>query len=1192
MYTHPVGNDSNATDTANAYASTAYEWTGHSRVLPPEARSEHGNSSWIQTAPQSSAGAYGTGPSYARYASEGGGGQSQSQYVQNTQARSQPRAADQDLGGLSNLAYASGLESTRSRAASSQAYSNTTTVQSRTSGQDVRSRRVAGSTSAIQDNDASVSDENRQLAVNAAAALADAASRGQTRNQSHGRGPTTASTSSTHSNMLVVQRTASSRADNQNSVISQWRQPDRNAAATVHQSRRVGGQTRDPTFGGETSQSSSGNNPNITHSAHRSSTLSSKAMQGAVSISDILSTPHEILTANTTAHGQHAEAVSSCIDPSQVFNPYHREHEQRRERAKLAEAKAEAKRKAEEETLQREREAAKAGAQAQQQVQRPAQLLPKSGTASKKQRKSRAKVTGQVRNDNGSTDIQEESMATEMKSIMDKMKAFRSKDPSLFQKLWSDVREEPGTAITITQVASLPSAQPVSSDTASNVPKTTRESTHGPTVQHQPQRSNDRPALPETPKNTSDMSIRLNGYKVVVEDNEEGLPDLGRFPAERRVRHKYHRKSRRNLDNISEQEEQQQPQPTASRNDNSSNLPSHIGVPIKGYTTVWPLEKRAALTDAALKSLKAIPANTHIQLTEEDLYQMLDKNPSYTELCQLLEDKGVTLNKGQFAREILNSVPDLIAQPKIYRVGARPVADISGTLAPPVQSSRVPAPLPGKFPPAGPHGPNHNPHANTLQPVNLPPPVMAAVRNKKTTASSRPEPPPGPKEAAARKRSLADLIDLTELDDDENYVTHSKFARLDDAEEDEPGEVGSFATWQKPTVYVRPEGLKSNSAFGLAHRENVKAQLLTFNAQPYAQKPVGSEAEPSSGVSTTAGRMILAKSMDKTEASKKIYYDPRTIARDVLITSGRHIWDRPLNVHLAGILGKFIEIDSDVSTFEWDEIDPGGPPTPQVPVVDVLVAKPRYKIGERTGREGRRARGPRRTDRTNFNQTRQPEEETRPGATPPALSTATPVLTDQPPTTLSDKPVLAPAAVNRLFATSAQATPATLDPTQLDSSTLKSAPHRSENGIMATLPIKRRGRPPGAKNKYVKLGEFKEMGANISAMSAVPKPSPAALDNRFKCRWKECNAVLHNLDTLRKHIGKLHRPTAAEASSDGYTCWWRHCQYLVKDEDGDLRTSKMFSQWSDWLKHIEKEHVTPLGQIWGDGPSTQHIGKP
>ena len=102
-----------------------------------------------------------------------------------------------------------------------------------------------------------------------------------------------------------------------------------------------------------------------------------------------------------------------------------------------------------------------------------------------------------------------------------------------------------------------------------------------------------------------------------------------------------------------------------------------------------------------------------------------------------------------------------------------------------------------------------------------------------------------------------------------------------------------------------------------------------------------------------------------------------------------------------------------------------------------------------------------------------------------------------------------------------------------------------------------------------------------------PKPNPI-----FKCRWKGCKAELHNLDTLRKHVARMHRPTVEEVEEGrGFVCWWRRCQFLDTDEDGAITPIHVFPTLKDWMDHINKDHLHKMAMKLGDGPNTSQIGK-
>jgi len=97
---------------------------------------------------------------------------------------------------------------------------------------------------------------------------------------------------------------------------------------------------------------------------------------------------------------------------------------------------------------------------------------------------------------------------------------------------------------------------------------------------------------------------------------------------------------------------------------------------------------------------------------------------------------------------------------------------------------------------------------------------------------------------------------------------------------------------------------------------------------------------------------------------------------------------------------------------------------------------------------------------------------------------------------------------------------------------------------------------------------------------------------QFKCRWKGCKAHLHNLETLRQHVAKLHQPTQEDVDQFGYICWWKRCQYLEDDGKGGISPSKTFDNTAAWLDHIEEDHLYQVAMKLGDGPSTKHIDHP
>ncbi|EXJ94303.1 hypothetical protein A1O1_02697 [Capronia coronata CBS 617.96] len=1021
--------------------------------------------------------------------------------------------------------------------------------------------------------------------------------------------------------------------------------------------------------------------------------------------------------------------VPDYIDPSKVFNPYHLEHERRRREAEAqAKRKAEeaaaaarereveeaarkkkeeeeaARKKKEEEEAARKKAQEAAAAQAKRKAQDAVPIADRqisstvSGNASSKvaERISTPRTqqlpgpSQQAAQSSQTGSTSEADMAAELKALMDRMKEFRNKDPSLFQKLWDDMRKPgqgPAPAVPahspspqMSQQAVVPSQnQPVSATLPRPAPAATGESSMSPQVAH-PQTISTHNSLPttaETPKSgkmqlstpDSTDSRRLNGYRVVVEDNDAGLPDLGRFPAERRIRTSYYKKpaTPANVplpDAVVPPDGTTQsiadapvdpaksriavpPPPVALTFSNARTPALAQGLPPKAPAggTIWPEEKRNALAEAAVRSLTALPENSGVQISPADIHAMLDKNPSYLDLCEMLEGKGLRFNRGHFARQLLSNVPYLNGSsaktvqsqphPPALQPGQTSTQVVGQRLSnPAIQSPATPAvsapkqnaisgqpvrptQYTGAVPPAvSISGQNQ---ARAVKPEKLPSESQQHAQNRRASKASssihsRTEPPPGSKEAMARKRDFSELIDLAALSDNEDYVMSRKQARIDSpsperdvfeqyhqqmlsaAHVHSPGQgVGSFV--QPPPLQSGPP-LKFNTA---------PTPMLQGSRQFIHPSTTSRLAEP------VLSTRLLAKPINKSEALRKTYYNPKTIARDILIAAGRHPTERPLNAHMAGLLGKHIELDSDLSTFDWDAVDPGGPPIPQVVLVDVPTEPPRYKSGQ----QGIRRIEP---NNDNHNGSPLPDSEKR-GMPAPApkskanvaeqredkakqlQSSAQPGTDSRPSQVQRSRDSNAAGAQNakvvipqkrKASVTSPEATPRPQLATRSTRSSSTQARPASEPDKMSdgsVFPsLKRRGRPPGAKNRPREYAETIKQGAKQEISVTVPSPASPSLPV-YRCHWKGCKAHLHNLATLRQHISKVHRPTAEEVDKYGYICWWKKCQYLKFDNDGLITPQKVFDRSNEWLGHIDEDHLHPIALKYGDGPSTKHIGK-
>jgi hypothetical protein len=963
-------------------------------------------------------------------------------------------------------------------------------------------------------------------------------------------------------------------------------------------------------------------------------------------------------------------ASPTFVAPFEIFNPYHKQQETARREAAAAEAAA--KRKAVEDAL-KAKNAPPPAPDTQAQSDYAVSIPPPD--VSKPKSKAAGKSKSSSPGPTGDTDIE-----TEFRRLMARMREIQAKDPATAKKVWDEQRAPVPTASTTSSAPDMPSQQKLPPSTQMATPKN-KSSTSS--VQEEPQ--------PDIPRG-------FNGYRVIVEDNEDGFPDLGKFPAERRIRYSYSRKPQPSPASTPQSIVPPDPVPPVNAtpqagalvfNPHAASETVAVSQPLpqngKDGKTVWPEAQRKALADAAVGFLKSDPRNQSLTITDTDFIKILDSNPTYVDLCLLIEARGFKFDRRHFAKTLMNRVPNLGPNPQV------PVAVVPSQ----GQAARgyVPAAPPIFNPPTAKTPFTNRSSSPFLKPetpfqrfTNTTPlmdqrnsPLVPHSRSRVATPAPQiPAPMPSSKEENARKRDFNDLVDLTN-DDDEDYIVTEKRQRI---RSPSPDPIASF---------VQQSRLPSQSESSFAR---FGGPILPNNATPLKFDTHATDSLPEPPKQPQFSKMILAKKVNKAEALRRNYYDPKTVARDILITIGKHPSQTRLNSHMAHLLGTHIELESDLSTFNWEDIDPGGPPAPKTPWTDIPAGPPRFKARKSEQSRSTDARSkalqnaavsaaplPRSTpDFTNgvssnghvttnkymgrfgsgnFMRAKVYEGQLpkkRKGAVPSPLNSnprrdfspqaahraeeslrrlaqqtkslfidsfkpperrpsglrqsQTTVSEDDAPTSqvLTPPKKRGPGRLRRdSKITASSAAPSTepqrrgagRTPRSISSPQVLTSPvqpalaapssQRSESAETSKMESKRRGRPLGSKNKP----HHTESKSGTSLEVIVPRrraENDAPEFPVFKCAWIKCNAELHNISTLRKHIAKLHKPEQEIINDHGYLCFWRKCSLLRKGDDGSLQPTPIPTE-QEWLKHVDEEHIHPLGQKFGDGPSTQHIGK-
>ena len=1168
---------------------------------------------------------------------------------------------------LNNLAYASGLESAVIQFPSNHENHAEATAQSVSRGSQ-NTRYAPASVESLPQNtlqqyqhrnnstpyqtyrERSGQPPQQRLAASAAAALAGAVSRRYSSVQ-QSPGPSSSqplpntvavgNTPSTTSPLLTQNQQRSRTPQVTPAIQASHKRPD---SATTQQTPNSRGNysaahTHSSAVNG-TSERNSGQHASDVQGLHavqdlvqrqprRSPETSKKTAQQTSSIANLVTNDasHE-LDQTVHHHDQASTALPGFIDPTQVFNPYHKEYErQKRE----AEAHANAQSTMVMGTVQHPGGAAgqsKVPVYGEKTVPEGNGSLLREGkeaSTSDKNNKNTMHSSSEARIGEDALVVEaasskvkpaDEDIASEMQAMVERMREWKSKDPTLFHMLLEHVTKGRAGVPATSASTTVRSQQFIQA----YLPQPLRAATRAKSLpDHAPQVDQ------TSSKEAQGAFVRdHNRVKVVVENNWEGLPDLGRFPAQRRSRGPYNKRTPQGSAGPPTTSQPQLASPQTTQKQASLGPPSNMDLssvapPVasapsqnlpqapSSVATVWPEEKRKCLAEAAVQALNANPENRGKMINPDLIHDMLEKNPSYIDLCKMLEDRGFKFQRGQFARQLLGQVPEL-TKSRPQHAASQP-AKTDSPLSP---ISAVPTPShPSPFP-FNTVQPQTHISSSAGGPIKPETPLPSTPSNSlKATSKGKsnkprlgvfspnvPTPAPGSKEAMARKRDFSELVDLTQLSEDEDYVMPSKRPRLEEPSPEPP----NFEMKSKPmlsTLTGMANGFAPAPAPGMPGSSNTTSPLR-FNAGQSL-----SASQPSTHASQTShrARTLLAKSLDKTEALRKSYYDPKTVARDILIAAGRHPTERPLNAHLAGLLGTHIELDSDLSTLDWDAVDPGGPPMPRVMEADVPAGPPRWRLGERRGRVSGRpgVEG-------------EPSRD-KPQASPTisAMHSSLARLSSHTRSLLQESQVpmkssaSQPSRLRQSHAVDGQ-----------DEDGLTTAPHKHKAPSTASptssrqhppnhnkqtpdnnkaMEPRRRGRPPGSKNKHSSVELLKKAVkvpiAQVSdqnrAASLSPSPPPPLI---YECHWHMCNAKLHNLPTLRKHISRMHKPENNDLIKHGYSCWWKKCQYLKRQEDRTFSATKQFELYADWLDHIERDHLHPIGMDLGDGPSSSIIGKP
>jgi hypothetical protein len=648
-----------------------------------------------------------------------------------------------------------------------------------------------------------------------------------------------------------------------------------------------------------------------------------------------------------------------------------------------------------------------------------------------------------------------------------------------------------------------------------------------------------------------------------------------------------------------------------------------------GGSTIWPADKKTQLAAAAAAYLNAL--NPGRPLTSERICDILDGNPSYIVLCEILEAMGLKLDRAAFAKNLLTAVPDINrtnnqpggkAQSAVRSEPKRPSMgqqyQVNGgaqkmAVQKPVNNGKVTAyrqensrnhidqqtissvtRLP-TFPTSYDQANDPYPPFPDNSPTTTASPALMAQMISRPEAKPEVKPEykaPANKEEAARKRTFSDIVDLTQLSDDTDLELPPPPKRHQQNELGSAGG-GSYHPYMgTPTInnFPSPVGAPQQQA-----------------AQPAPIPPLDSRFR----------NVSLVQPIDKKKALRRNTYNIKTVARDVLLACGRHPEERQLNQHLEVLKTHLPGVDngSDLSTIRWDLIDPGQPPKgyyrDRGPVVEADDADEEDDSEDEAAQARARARV---TVQRGVGIDGASESRAVHAAHPTHVSSKNPFKTRGRPR-IYDTESQGHGDVESRQSHQSPRMPQT-PAAGSNAQPVSDSRHRSGSANLGyaafrtvalgpdgnPLP-KKKGRPVGWR-KSIHGSAAAQAGTpsqaftpnqssglrtvSTSTVSKDRRPSPPRYQV-FKCQWQDCKAELHNLDTLRKHVLKVHRKLTAQGSLE---CLWEDCGRDVTSVDPvtgirvERQTPFLFRDEEKWRQHLEQQHFGPLSWQLGDGPAS------
>ena len=301
------------------------------------------------------------------------------------------------------------------------------------------------------------------------------------------------------------------------------------------------------------------------------------------------------------------------------------------------------------------------------------------------------------------------------------------------------------------------------------------------------------------------------------------------------------------------------------------------------------------------------------------------------------------------------------------------------------------------------------------------------------------------------------------------------------------------------------------------------------------------------------GRIVLP--FDTSVARRRSKYDPKTIARDILISTGRHPTERPLNGHLIPLKGfPAVDNQSDLSTFRWDIVDPGGDEGGSLKEeLTERAAAAKMAAGSR--------RGPMPTRGNSFGIKTKPRN-------PSGLRNEPIEIEDDDAMDVDDDGNPPPQVIG-----------ASKEGTQI-SGRRPGREARNSAPKCTTMPAAEL-----RKLQHVAGRRYCEDLQQTPSEAEEKRPAEYV---KFACKWEKCDHVLVNLATLRRHIFIMHGKHD-DVVTQGKVCMWHGCGNKDYSAENDATPGTYCDNLKLFRQHMVDMHLRSVAFLHRHSVSNSEI---